>query len=73
MKKAIWIIIVLVLLVGCTSSYEDCKMDCIGFCMEGKEYKEIGMNEPLNLWDRATSECRHECYDDCKCGSVIPI
>ncbi len=68
MNKAIiiGICILTILLFGCTSSYEGCRNDCIELCMEGKEYKPATLNEPLTRWNLATSECKHECYDECK-------
>jgi len=57
------------LLVGCESSYDDCKQDCLDICMQGKEYRpisDLGMNEPLSLWYRAIPECREMCYNECR-------
>ena len=62
-------IITLLLISGCESSYDDCKYDCLDFCMEGKEYKkwfDMGLREEINLWSRATPECRDNCYNECK-------
>ena len=56
----------LILLVGCESSYTECKYDCIDICMEGKEYKKVGWFEPMSRYERATDECVLECYDGCR-------
>ena len=67
MKYKLLLICFLILLVGCTSSYEDCTTDCIEMCMEGKEYQPVdGWSGCLSYWCRATEECRVKCYDECR-------
>ena len=56
----------MILISGCSSSYDSCFEDCIPFCMEGKQYKSIEWDEPVGEIYRATDECKEKCYNECR-------
>ena len=66
MKKIIITLslILVVLLSGCQSSYEDCKDDCISICNE-RECDKGKCTTWGEGWN-TLGECNDECYDECK-------